>query len=987
MGGLLLAVLAACREPAPAVPDPLPITPLHRQLMADEVHTYRIPLDEGQYLQLSVDQHRVDLVVTLLDPRGNQLLVVDNPSGSDGSRGAEPVAWVAKTAGDHRLTIRARKGWTLPGCYRLRVEKLGTPDDDDRRRAAAEAAVAAGDVLYGRGRESYPAALDEYLEARLAFEDLQDRGRAADATYRIAKARQRLGERRQAIARFGEAAEAYRDFGNRRQQAISLFQRCQLYREEPALDLALAACEAAKDLWEEDRQGLAKTLNELGVLHRQLGDGPRAIADYDRALELWRELGDRWEEANVLHNRGRVYHVRGDRAQAVDDLRAALAIQRRLGKTAAVVTTLNGLGEVYERHGEIGEARRCYEEALDVADEDPRRRAITRTGLARVAAGLGEDRRALELFRQALEAFRAAGSADWEAVVLQGLGTLHAARGEPPEALDSLRQALAIRRRLRDLSGEAETLLAMARVARRRGDLETARRDIEEALSIVDGLRGRIAVAGPARAYYRAFKRDYFDFHVDLLMDFHHRDPGAGHDAEALTAFERARALSLLELLEESGADLERGVDPDLLDRRRVLRARIQSRELLLVRWAERPSEAPGIDAEQVRLEQRELLREYEKLEEVLRAASPRYAAATRPRTLTAGEIREQIVDGETVLLEYELGDERSFLWAVTPERIESFVLPGRQRIEGPARQAYELIAANQTQARSRTRQLLAELSSILLEPAADVLQGRRRLLVVAEGALQLLPFSALPVPAAASRAGWEVVGLPSASALAAVREQAAGRPQPAGLLAVVADPVYGDGRYPRLAYAGREAERILSLVPAESRLAAIGLDAGLDLVTGGALGGYRIVHFATHGELDADNPELSRLVLSLVDRTGKPRDGLLHAYQIYDLDLAAELVVLSACQTALGPRLQGEGPLGLTQGFLHAGAERLLVSLWQVDDKTTAELMERFYRRLLIDRLPPPAALRAAQEPLRHRPPYYWAGFVLQGEWRDLRR
>jgi CHAT domain-containing protein len=96
---------------------------------------------------------------------------------------------------------------------------------------------------------------------------------------------------------------------------------------------------------------------------------------------------------------------------------------------------------------------------------------------------------------------------------------------------------------------------------------------------------------------------------------------------------------------------------------------------------------------------------------------------------------------------------------------------------------------------------------------------------------------------------------------------------------------------------------------------------------------------------------------------------------------------VLSACQTALGPRLQGEGPLGLTQGFLHAGAERLLVSLWQVDDKTTAELMERFYRRLLIDRLPPPAALRAAQEPLRHRPPYYWAGFVLQGEWRDLRR
>ena len=152
-------------------------------------------------------------------------------------------------------------------------------------------------------------------------------------------------------------------------------------------------------------------------------------------------------------------------------------------------------------------------------------------------------------------------------------------------------------------------------------------------------------------------------------------------------------------------------------------------------------------------------------------------------------------------------------------------------------------------------------------------------------------------------------------------------------------------------------------------------------------LGQYRFIHFATHGFLDSPNPELSGIVLSLVGEQGAPQDGFLRAHEIYNLKLPADLVVLSACQTGLGKEIRGEGLVGLTRGFMYAGAARVVVSLWSVDDEATSELMSRFYSRMIRDGLPAAAALRAAQIQLLKQPkwqaPYFWAAFVLQGEWK----
>jgi CHAT domain-containing protein len=269
-----------------------------------------------------------------------------------------------------------------------------------------------------------------------------------------------------------------------------------------------------------------------------------------------------------------------------------------------------------------------------------------------------------------------------------------------------------------------------------------------------------------------------------------------------------------------------------------------------------------------------------------------------------------------------------------------------------------------------------------------------------------------------------EIVSLPSASAIAVQRKGLQGRKQAANGVAVIADPVFSNNderlrsnvriaakrqdqtdavggtriiehladdsgklAIRRLRFTRQEAEQILAVAPRATNFRAIDFQANRRTATGGELSKYRYVHFATHGYLDSERPDLSAIVLSLVDEQGKPQDGFLRAHEIYNLNLPAELVVLSACQTGLGKEIKGEGLVGLTRGFMYAGARRVVVSLWNVNDKATAEMMQHFYRGMLKARRTPAASLRAAQIEMwrqkQWQSPYYWAAFVLQGEWK----
>jgi CHAT domain-containing protein len=408
-------------------------------------------------------------------------------------------------------------------------------------------------------------------------------------------------------------------------------------------------------------------------------------------------------------------------------------------------------------------------------------------------------------------------------------------------------------------------------------------------------------------------------------------------------------------------------------------------------------------------------------------------------------------VDDDTMLLEYSLGEERSYLWAVTKTSITSYELPKREEIEAVAKEFQELLKDSSYSLGTRgslggeagsgspvgTDETATKLSQMLIAPVAAQL-GNKRLLVVGDGALQYLPFAALPtpptprIPGGASQGGvsqdlvpllveHEIVYLPSASTVAVLRNEPNGRKIAAKAIAVLADPVFGtnDPRlnsnsgqgsgtqlensnvnrralelsalsanvtFSRLPFTRQEAERILALVPAAQRMQAFDFAANRAIATSRALQNYRIIHFATHGILNSTQPELSGVVLSLVDEKRVYQNGFLQLRDIFNLNLPAELVVLSACETGLGEEVKGEGLVGLTRGFMYAGSPRVVVSLWSVSDQATSELMVKFYKKMLHDGLKPAAALRAAQLEMwqnsQWKEPYYWAAFTLQGEW-----
>ncbi len=632
---------------------------------------------------------------------------------------------------------------------------------------------------------------------------------------------------------------------------------------------------------------------------------------------------------------------------------------------------------------------------------------------------------------------RAVGDRAQEAVTLNNIGRVYDALGEKQKALDYYNQSLPLSRAVGDRVQEAVTLGNIALFERNRGNLNSALTQIEAALNIFEDLRTKIDNQ-QLRASYFATVQGYYKIKIDLLMQLHKTNPSKGYDAQALQTSERARARSLLELLTEAHANIRQGVEPKLLEQERTIQQQLDAAEQRRVQLLS--GQYTDKQLADIKQQLESLNTQLEQLQKQIRKNSPRYANLKYPQPLTLQQIQSTVLDDDTLLLQYSLGEERSYLWAVTKTSITSYELPKRADIEAAAQSFYEQTGKQKLPTSrglgavpsNNTVDITTQLSQMLLSPVASQL-GQKRLLIVSDGALQYLPFAALPAPDTLGKGNnpvplivkHEIVNLPSASTLAVIRQDLNGRKPAPKTVAVLADPVFSanderlktsvgaNGRSPlqsassddvdtlalkrsafeisatfdRLPYTRTEAESILKLVPAAEEMQAFDFTANRATATNPQLSQYRIVHFATHGILNSKNPELSGVVLSLVDEKGKSQNGFLRLNDIFNLNLPAELIVLSACQTGLGQEVKGEGLVGLTRGFMYAGAPRVLVSLWSVDDQGTSELMSRFYKKMLQEKLQPAAALRAAQIEMwqeeRWRSPYYWAGFTLQGEWK----
>ncbi|HEX2252002.1 MAG TPA: CHAT domain-containing tetratricopeptide repeat protein [Thermoanaerobaculia bacterium] len=1002
------AASATVTAPVTAHPGELGV---ERPLAPGDTHLYPVDLAAGELVRFEVLQRGVDLYLVLLDPADRVLLRVDSPNGSKGS---EHLVHIVEAGGRHTLSVRGAGSRT--GTYVAREAARRQPAAGDHLRVAAEAAVA-GAYASASGLDGLPPAGDQrvtdgYARAVEGFRTLGDRRREADVLYLLGHQHLRHGRPAQAVTAFERLlrlleptrAEARADAHN--EIAVAYGRLGQGQRELEHLRQALALYETLGD-----RRDLAATLHNLGRAEARHGRLQRGLELLRRAARLWRQLAERAQLVETLNALGSVHRTLGDLELALDHQRRALALTDGRTDPVGRVETLCFLGATQLAAGDVDGAAASFEEALPLSATtgDAMDRALVATGLGRVAEQRGHLRRAREHYRGAREVFARRELVNYEATLLVNLGNVALRAAEPREAHELYTRALVIFTASGHREGEAGARLGLARAERELGRLGAALDQAEEALATLEGTLGPGADAELVLPFFSS-RQDYFDLVVELLMEHHRREPEAGYDGLALAAAEQARARQFLRLLGDDSrsgggprAEGGRTGPPDGggRERRRALRHAIESSDRALRRLG---TTVPAVFGAALQRDLRHRLAEYRRLSDDARAGDPWRTALERPRPLVLPEIQRLLAE-DSLLLEIHLGEEASYLWVVWRHGLESHRLPGRASLEPLARRASELLQkSDRITHRVPAERAMRELSELLLAPVGQRLAGRR-LLVVPSGALELVPFAALPSPLAPGELlvdRHEVVHLPSTSVLAALRGRHPSRP-PAKLLALVTDPVFGaddprleEARPPgrrepgelalgRLLHTRREAQAILAAAgDARPVLHAEGFDAHRELVTGGALADYRIVHFATHGVLHDVHPELSALVLSRYHPDGRPRSGRLALYDVHDLRLAADLVVLSACRTALGKQVRGEGLLGLPRGFLLAGASQVLVSLWRVQDEGTAELMARFYRHLLVDGRPVAEALRRAQASMRAEAryaPYHWAGFVLQGD------
>ncbi|HEU4506642.1 MAG TPA: CHAT domain-containing protein [Pyrinomonadaceae bacterium] len=841
------------------------------------------------------------------------------------------------------------------------------------------------------------------------------------------------GKMEEARAHQQQALEIWRELNNTRGQAIAStglgFYYRNLGKPEQALRSYVEALSLAQHA--NDRSVETLALISFANFKRKCGYRQEALELYATAKRIAEQIGDQISQGTILGGMGNIHFEMGNTEHALHYLEETTKIMERNGSQWGIAEAKLELGRIHRSLDNNDQARRYLLEALDISRSIrmPRLESATLRALGQVYDALGDNATALQTYKSALKLTRPGEDQHEEAYTLNYISRIYEKLNQHDRALKHYNRALVLSRKSADPAGEALTLFNLAHLKRDRGNLREAKRDIEDAVAIVESQRSNVS-SHALRTSYLAQVRNIYELNVNILMRLHNESPASGFNVEAFAISEKARMRSFLESVREARANVRAGVDPLLLSKEKQLNEALNTKAQLHVQLlaAKQNDEAANVSKELDTL-----VAELANVRDQIRQASPQLATLSMPDLLTLKQVQQRVVDDETVLLEFVLGDEQSYAWVVTRTGYSSHELPGRAKIEESALRLHKLfteyqpIAGEPTATRvERQKKVDAELPAeiaalgeLVLGPLAGEL-NKRRLLIVADGALQYVPFQLLRPPGLEAQLIYKhvILNLPSASLQALLTDEAARRKRAVNEVAVLADPVFEaddprlksrsqttpvnetleirqllrdvgispDGvQIPRLIASQAEAEGIMAAVPASAALKALGFAANRERVFREELATYRIVHFATHGIINNERPELSGIVLSLFDSEGRSQNGFLRLHEIYNLRLAADLVVLSACSTGLGKDVRGEGMIGLTRGFMSAGASGVVASLWKVDDDATAELMKHFYDGMFRKRLRPAAALREAQLAMskqkRWQSPYYWAGFVIQGQ------
>jgi CHAT domain-containing protein len=1053
---LYLCLPQAGLNKSPNTAELVPGATIRRELAPDNRGAFLVSIDENQLLRLVIDKGDIVLSTTVFGPTGTRLL-------QHVSQDFETVDLSLPTqlAGQYRIELqsldKAKKSY-----FQLTLDPLTPVTSFNKKISEAQQALTQASTLRANATEtSFRQAIEQYDKAIAIWKSLSDFAGASDAALKSADICFLISEYSEALKRYQNAvALSERDDWLMKAKALSHMSRLHSYlgnnelaqqvvndslnifklhetglstSAENAYGEALSnlaeisyatgdfvkssqQLKSALKFFHNDRKGEAKVHLFLGYIAGSIGETQKAVTELSQAQDLYRSTNDVIGEALALTTLGLAHSREGDESGAIQMHLKAVEIFRSAGARHHEAIALNALGQSHQNLNEYTLAIKNYENALrlfqavgsldgasvttfqiatayDLSERldqaltyydrclrlsrtarKTRTEANALSQIANVYASQGRRVEALQQHLKILKFYEHTGDLRGQAISLNAYGDFLFQNKQTNRALAAYRKAFPLSEKVGEQGLLISTLYNLSRANFALGASELALPLIQRSLQLIEDLRINVANPDFRLSYFSGLQKHY-ELCIQILMQLERQHVGNGFATQAFLVSERARARLLRDLVAESQAKTDSARSWDGLPQ-----GHSANLEQLI------PLELKQIQSE-------------------LRA--------------------------EDTLLEYSLGTERSYLWAVTSNSIHSYQLPARKIIGDAARDFYALVTTRQRLDDERYRDQVEaadtnyfekahQLSEMILGPVANQL-GMRRLLFVTDGALQLIPFEALPAPSSNHLLleSNEIVAEPSMSALVAVRK---GRRPPGPtnkLVAIIADPVFSrtDDRvqdqthsgatvfaagslqrssekptnqhaFARLIHASEEADAISAVAPWGTTMLAKGFDAARETAIASDLNQYQIVHFATHGFLDNEHPELSGIVLTSVDRNGERTNGVMPLHDIHNLNLSAELTVLSACQTGLGKDIKGEGLVGLTHSFMSAGSKSVVASLWKVDDRATAALMANFYRLMLQEGMSPARALRAAKLKMRQdkrwNAPYYWAGFVLQGEFTN---
>jgi CHAT domain-containing protein len=939
---------------------------------------------------------------------------------------------------------------------------------------AATALLKSGDIYFALSE--YAEAIARYKNAQLNAGKINNWADEARALSRIARVHSYLGRNDLAQKRLNEAAVLFKQHeDNHHNIVVNAYVEVLSIRAEVAYargDFIRATkyLENALQVVENDHKGEAKVRLLMGYIAGSLGETEKALTEITTAAGLYRATNDKTGSALALTALGLSHSRKGADSQAIELHLEALKFFRSSGDRRSHALTLNALGQAYQNLKEYSIALNTYKQAFRIFQEigvvegmavtsyqiatayyldhhpdealeyferclklsktagNVRTKANALTEIAKIYGDQGRRELAIKQYRVVLRFYDSIGDLRGQAEAAKAYGDFLIRLGKIGSAADSYSRALSLGERISDNGIVISSLYHLAQTKLALGSPEAALPFIQRSLNLIE--ESRASVLSPEfRVSYFSGLQMHYELCREILMELDRRHPLAGFAIQAFLASEKSRARLLLELVSEPHDNIRDAATRELLEHQRKLQALFRAQaeyEMDLSLRKPHPSERAEADSEFTQLRA-----QYQEVQAQLK----RRALRIEPPTVDLLRIQNELNEN-TTLLEYALGSKRSYLWAVTSTSFQSYELPARKILEQAAHEFYNLVTArqeiksnNQTDIEvsdARLTEKSRRLSQMLLGPVYEQL-GQKQLLVVADGALQYIPFDALLVPTASTGSENDSASFliernqitiePSITTLIAIRDTNHKR-SPKKLVAILADPVLSssderiyhqslsstltapektttgsesltrDARLARLEHATEEADAISSLAPRGTTLVAKGFDANRETAMSSEVSQYQILHFATHGFLDIQHPELSGIVLSAVDQHGMRTNGLMSLQEIYGLHLSAELTVLSACQTALGKDTEGEGLIGLAHSFMSAGSKSVVASLWKIDDRATAVLMADFYEQMLQKGLSPAAALKSAKLKMvrdkRWNAPYYWAGFVLQGEYSN---